>query len=154
MTEKKITRRKFLRDLTVTCTCSGLYVNSLSARHAQEKTHKKYASTGKINMEYRTLGRTGLKVSAVSFGVMRLTDPAVLFEALEMGINYFDTAHGYQRGNNEKMLGDVLKQYGREQVFIATKIPPYHRRFGEKRLDNPKRCCANLIKYQCFVKNL
>jgi len=79
-------------------------------------------------MEYRTLGKTGLKVSAVSFGVMRLTDPAVLIQALESGVNYFDTAHGYQNGNNEKMLGEVLKGHGREKVLIATKIPPYHKR--------------------------
>lgn len=144
MTEKKLTRRRFLKDLTVTCTCSGLYVNALCACHTPEKLHKKYAAKGKINMEYRTLGRTGLKVSALSFGVMRLTEPAVLFEALEMGINYFDTAHGYQRGNNEKMLGDVLKQYGREKVLIATKIPPYHRRLGEKLLDDPKSMEAKM----------
>lgn len=146
MTEKKLTRRQFLRDLTATCTCSGLYVNSLSARHAPEKTNKRATKKGQINMEYRTLGRTGMSVSALSFGVMRLTDPVVLFEALEMGINYFDTAHGYQRGNNEKMLGDVLKQYGREKVFIATKIPPYYGRFGEKHLDDPKVLEAKMEK--------
>jgi len=144
MTEKKLSRRRFLRNLTVTCTCSGLYVNSLSARHALEKTHKKYGSKGKIDMEYRTLGRTGLKVSALSFGVMRLTEPAVLFEALEMGINYFDTAHVYQRGNNEKMLGEVLKQYGREKVLIATKIPPYNKRSGSKRLNDQKSMEAKM----------
>jgi uncharacterized protein len=149
MAEKKITRRRFLRDLTVTCTCSNLYVNSLAARHAIGKTHKKYASKDTINIEYRTLGRTGLKVSALSFGVMRLTEPAVLFEALEMGINYFDTAHSYQKGNNEKMLGDVLKQYGREKVFIATKIKPYNRylnRLGVKRLNDQKSMEAKMEK--------
>ncbi len=79
-------------------------------------------------MQYRTLGRTGLNVSALSFGVMRLTEPAVLQEALNMGINYFDTAHSYQNGNNEKMLGSVLKKYGRKKVYVATKIPPYYRK--------------------------
>ena len=136
MTEKRLTRRRFLRDLTATCTCGSLYVNSLTARHALGKTHKKYGSKSTINMEYRTLGRTGLKVSALSFGVGRLSEPAVLFEALEMGINYFDTAHVYQSGNNEKMLGDVLKQYGRKKAFIATKILPYHKRLGEKFLND------------------
>ena len=99
-----------------------------------------------MEMEYRTLGRTGLKVSALSFGVMRLAEPAVLFEALDMGINYFDTAHTYQRGNNEKMLGDVLRQYGREKVFIATKIPPYYKRLGMKRLNDQKSLEAKLEK--------
>lgn len=130
MTQKRISRRRFLRNLTVTCSCSGLFARPISARYAAGKTDKNNASVSKTNMEYRLLGRTGLKVSAVSFGVMRLTEPAVLYEALDLGINYFDTAHGYQRGNNEKMLGNVLKEYGRKKVFIATKIPPYSRIFG------------------------
>jgi len=78
-------------------------------------------------MQYRTLGRTGLMTSALSFGVMRLSEPAVVLKALELGINYFDTAHSYQNGNNEKMLGEVLKQYGRKKVFIATKVKPFSR---------------------------
>ncbi len=147
MTGKKLTRRRFLRNLTVAGTCSSLYVNTLTAGHALGNPHKKYASKdNKMDMEYRTLGRTGLKVSALSFGVMRLAEPAVLFEALDMGINYFDTAHSYQRGNNEKMLGDVLKQYGREKVFIATKIPPYHKRLGVKRLNDQKSLEAKMEK--------
>ena len=146
MTGKKITRRRFLRNLTTAGTCSCLYVNTLTAGYPLEKSHKKYASNDKMEMEYRTLGRTGLKVSALSFGVMRLAEPAVLFEALDMGINYFDTAHTYQRGNNEKMLGDVLRQYGREKVFIATKIPPYYKRLGMKRLNDQKSLEAKLEK--------
>jgi predicted aldo/keto reductase-like oxidoreductase len=137
MAEKKLTRRLFLRDLMVTCACSGLYINTLAVRHALGKTPESPASGEPINMEYRPLGRTGLKVSAISFGVMRVTEPAVLLKALGMGINYFDTAHGYQGGNSEKMLGKVLRQYGREKAFIATKIPPYYRFLGMKRLDEP-----------------
>ena len=144
MTGKKLTRRRFLRNLTAAGTCSSLYLNTLNVRHALGKPHKKVASKDKIKMEYRTLGRTGLKVSALSFGVMRLVEPAVLFEALDMGINYFDTAHSYQRGNNEKMLGDVLKEYGREKVFIATKIPPYHKSLGMKRLNDQKSMEAKM----------
>ncbi len=146
MTKKKLTRRRFLRNLTAACAWSGLHVNTLTAGHTLGEPHKKYAFKDKMDMEYRTLGRTGLKVSALSFGVMRLAEPAVLFEALDMGINYFDTAHSYQRGNNEKMLGDVLKQYGREKVFIATKIPPYHKRFGIKRLNDKKSLEAKMEK--------
>ncbi|MBL7180920.1 MAG: aldo/keto reductase, partial [Desulfobacterales bacterium] len=134
MTPKKLTRRRFLKDLTLTCTCSSLYVQTLAAGGAWGKTHQGTGSKDTAAMEYRTLGKTGLKVSALSFGVMRLTEPAVLFQALDMGINYFDTAHVYQNGNNEKMLGDVLKQYGRQNVFIATKIPPYYKRLGMKLL--------------------
>lgn len=138
MTVKKLTRRRFLKDLTLTCTCSGLGMPTLAARRAWGKTHQVAVSNNPASMEYRTLGRTGLKVSTLSFGVMRLTEPAVLFQALDMGVNYFDTAHRYQNGNNEKMLGKVLKEYGRQKVLVATKIPPYQKRLGMKVLGDPK----------------
>jgi len=146
MTEKKLTRRRFLRDLTLTCTGSSLGVHALATRDAWGKTIPKFGSKETPAMEYRTLGRTGLKVSAVSFGVMRLTEPAVLFQALDMGINYFDTAHRYQRGNNEKMLGKVLKEYGRHKALIATKIPPYKKTLGMKRLSDQKTMEAMMAK--------
>ncbi|MBU0985669.1 MAG: aldo/keto reductase [Proteobacteria bacterium] len=138
MTEGKLSRRRFLKDLSLTCAGGSLCVQMLSTGHAWGKSHQASGAKNTITMKYRTLGRTGLKVSALSFGVMRLTEPAVLFQALDMGINYFDTAHGYQNGNNEKMLGNVLKQYGRQKVLIATKIPPYVRRLGLKLLNDSK----------------
>lgn len=136
MTQKRISRRRFLKDITVTCTCGGLLANPITARYALGQQVKNDGSKDITNMEYRPLGRTGLMVSAVSFGVMRLTEPAVLFEALEKGINYFDTAHVYQRGNNEEMLGNVLKEYGRKKVFIATKIPPYAKFLSMNKLNS------------------
>jgi uncharacterized protein len=138
MREKKLTRRRFLKNLTLTCTYGTVGTHALAARRVWGKAHEKAGSKASPPMEYRTLGKTGLKVSALSFGVMRLTEPAVLFQALDMGINYFDTAHAYQNGNNEKMLGSVLKRYGRSKVFIATKILPYYKQFGNKRLNSQK----------------
>jgi predicted aldo/keto reductase-like oxidoreductase len=67
-----------------------------------------------------------MRVSAVSFGVMTLTDPSVLLKALDLGINYYDTAWMYQYGKSEEMLGRVLKDYGRKKVFVATKIAPVY----------------------------
>jgi predicted aldo/keto reductase-like oxidoreductase len=138
MREKQLTRRRFLKNLTLTCTCSTLGVHALAARHVWGKPPQGIGSNKSVPMEYRTLGKTGLKVSALSFGVMRLSEPAVLFKALDMGINYFDTAYRYQNGNNEIMLGKVLKEYGRSNVFIATKIPPYYKQFGKKLLNDQK----------------
>ena len=71
-------------------------------------------------VSYRTLGRTGLKVSAVGFGCMITSDASVIERAAEAGINYFDTARGYQGGNNERMVGAALKSR-RKQVYISTK---------------------------------
>jgi uncharacterized protein len=73
---------------------------------------------------YRTLGKTGLKIPVISFGVMRADNSGLCKAAYEKGIKLFDTAHGYQNGNNETMLGNVLKEYPRDSFFLATKIKP------------------------------
>ncbi|MBN1348650.1 aldo/keto reductase [candidate division KSB1 bacterium] len=81
--------------------------------------------SGKIQVtpEYRVLGKTGMKVTTVSYGAMRTTDPAVLHRALDLGINLIDTAHGYQDGNNEIMVGKVMKER-RGEAYVCTKIHP------------------------------
>lgn len=73
-----------------------------------------------IPIEYRVLGNTGMKVSAVGFGCMLTSDPSVIERAVAAGINFFDTARDYQRGNNERMVGAALKPV-REKVVLCTK---------------------------------
>ncbi|MBP1654958.1 MAG: aldo/keto reductase [Bacteroidetes bacterium] len=68
----------------------------------------------------RVLGRTGLKVSPLGFGCMTTSDPAVIERAADVGVNYFDTARGYQGGNNERMVGAALKEK-RRRVIISSK---------------------------------
>lgn len=72
--------------------------------------------------EYRTLGRTGFKVSDISFGTGNLNEPSLLEAALDMGINYIDTAEHYGSGNSEKTIGEVMKNRDRKSVFITTKL--------------------------------
>ena len=82
-------------------------------------------------MEYRTLGRTGLKVSVLGFGcgnvggLMVRGAPAdrerAVARALELGINYFDTAPSYGNGLSEQHLGQVLKAL-RPDVYVGTKV--------------------------------
>ena len=69
---------------------------------------------------YRTLGKTGLKVSTVGYGCMITSDASVISRAVDMGITYFDTARGYQSGNNERMVGAALKG-SRSKVVISSK---------------------------------
>jgi aryl-alcohol dehydrogenase-like predicted oxidoreductase len=76
------------------------------------------------NVVYRTLGKTGLRVPVISFGVMRSDNPGLCKAAYDKGIRLFDTANGYQDGNNETMLGNFFKDYGRESFYIATKVKP------------------------------
>jgi aryl-alcohol dehydrogenase-like predicted oxidoreductase len=87
-------------------------------------------------MEYRLLGRSGLKVSAFSFGAMTFGDGSGIFATvgdtrgeearrqidmcLDAGINLFDTADVYTNGQSEQLLGEILKDR-RSQVVIATK---------------------------------
>jgi predicted aldo/keto reductase-like oxidoreductase len=73
----------------------------------------------------RVLGRTGIRIPIVSMGVMNADNPALVKRSFEMGIRHFDTAWGYQRGKNEEMVGGVLQELkARDQVVIATKVPP------------------------------
>ena len=79
---------------------------------------------GKNKMQFRVLGKTGIKLPVVSMGVMNANNPNLVKAAWESGIRHFDTAWYYQNGNNEKMVGSVLKGLNvkREEVTIATKV--------------------------------
>ena len=58
---------------------------------------------------YRKLGSTGFKVSEIGMGCMNMRDPELVTAAIDRGINYIDTAHGYMRGVNEEIIGTVMK---------------------------------------------
>lgn len=70
---------------------------------------------------YRQLGSTGFKVSEVGFGAMNTRDPELLHAAIDAGINYIDTAHGYMKGINEEIVGKVMKTK-RDKVYLVTKV--------------------------------
>jgi aryl-alcohol dehydrogenase-like predicted oxidoreductase len=93
-------------------------------------------------MQYRTLGRTGLRVSEIGFGgaqvgipnYMEKWDPAgaaeqatiieALNHALDIGLNYIDTAPGYGNGTSEEILGRVISKR-RAECVVATKVSDY-----------------------------
>ena len=79
-------------------------------------------------MEYRRMGRTGLKVSEICLGTMTFghgTDQdeakRIVDLAFEAGVNFFDTANSYSNGQSEIMLGEALKGR-RHEAIIATKV--------------------------------
>ncbi|MCD1258294.1 aldo/keto reductase family protein [Paenibacillus athensensis] len=80
-------------------------------------------------MQYRKLGRTGLKVSEISLGswltygnsVAEETVARMTKRAFELGINFFDTANVYERGEAEILLGKALTAYSRDSYVLATK---------------------------------
>jgi len=86
-------------------------------------------------MHYRRLGRTGLHVSALSFGasalggVFREVDEAAAIRAvhaaLDCGINYFDVAPAYGGTRSEIVLGKALRGMKRDRYFLSTKVGKY-----------------------------
>lgn len=71
--------------------------------------------------EYRTLGKTGLRVTGVGYGIGFVPVPEVVARALDMGINYYDTSRDY--GDSEKIFSGVMKGRQRDKIVIATKSP-------------------------------
>jgi len=89
-------------------------------------------------MQYRPLGSTGLEVTILGLGCMRLPvmdgDPtrideaaanALLERAVELGVDYLDTAYPYHGGESERWLGRALPPELRRRVRVATKLPPW-----------------------------
>ena len=70
----------------------------------------------------RTLGRTGIEVPIVSMGVMNADNPNLVKAALDGGMFLLDTAHGYQDGRNEEMLGTILPARKRDSFVLCTKV--------------------------------
>src|SRR6185503_3275915 len=87
-------------------------------------------------MEFVNLGRTGLQVSRICLGCMTFGSKKwrewvieeedslpVIKKALELGINFYDTADMYSLGVSEEILGRALREYAsRDEVVIATKV--------------------------------
>ncbi len=108
-------RRDFLHLLPRGAAALALGALPLAPAAAAEQPESRVRS-------YRELGRTGLRISDISFGSSRLRDDESLVrDALERGINYFDSAEGYAGGRSEQVIGRVLADV-RDQVVIASKV--------------------------------
>jgi aryl-alcohol dehydrogenase-like predicted oxidoreductase len=94
-------------------------------------------------MRYRTLGRTGIRVSEVAFGAGPVSglwtgddhaaQVAALRRALELGINWIDTAAGYGNGMSEENLGRALREIDATGIHLATKVRLTPDQFGDIR---------------------
>lgn len=89
-------------------------------------------------MNYTKLGKTGLDISRIALGGMSYGDPArgvhswtlneetsrpLLKQAMDLGINFFDTANAYQGGSSEEIIGRALRDYAnRDEIVLATKV--------------------------------
>jgi aryl-alcohol dehydrogenase-like predicted oxidoreductase len=93
-------------------------------------------------MKYRTLGRTGFSVSDVGYGAWGIggalwqggtDDESVraLHRAIDLGINFIDTALAYGDGHSEKLVGRVARE-AKKRIYIATKVPPLNQEWPAK----------------------
>ncbi len=122
-------------------------------------------------MNYRELGRTGWKVSEVSFGSWAIGSAwgqvddqesiAALHTAIDHGVNFIDTADVYGDGHSERLIAQVLKERG-ETIYVATKagrrLDPHVAdgynaenlaRFIERSLRNLDTDCLDLVQLHC-----
>ncbi len=118
-------------------------------------------------MEYRDFGNTGVRVSILGFGAMRFPEEKkngeykvkeeesikIIHRALELGINYFDTAYPYCHDQSEIVLGKALKGR-RDKVYLSSKVPTWmvkktsdYRRFLEEQL---KKLDVDFIDFYHF----
>lgn len=110
-------RRDFLK-FGLLGTTSAIFGWEGEAAAAQKKQSGSFSFPDPV---YRTLGRTGLKITVVSFGAMLTPEPEVIRVALDHGVNYVDTARVYMGGRNEEVVAKALKGI-RNRVTVATKI--------------------------------
>jgi aryl-alcohol dehydrogenase-like predicted oxidoreductase len=122
-------------------------------------------------MNYRLLGRTGMKISEVSFGAWAIGSSwgkvddreslAALHKAVDLGVNFIDTADVYGSGRSEKLIGRLLRER-RETIYVATKAgrklnphtvekytPLALRRFIEDSLKNLRVDSLDLLQLHC-----
>ena len=92
-------------------------------------------------MRYRKLGRTGLEVSEIGFGAWGIgadawkgaedeTSLAAMRRAIELGVNFIDTAIAYGLGHSEKLVGQIKREH--PEVIVATKINPANQEWPAK----------------------
>jgi len=106
-------RRDFLK--TSALISAALAASPLKAVAAQNKPSVK---------RYQEIGKTGLKMSDISFGTGKLPSASMVLRAIDRGINYFDTAPDY--GSAEEHIGGAMNRIKRDKVIIASKFcTPY-----------------------------
>ena len=102
-------RRDFLKTSAITV--AAIAVSPLNVRAAKEKPTVK---------RFNEIGKTGLKMSDISYGAGRLPSSSMVLRAIDRGINYFDTAPDY--GSSEKYIGEAMKNIQRDKIIIASKF--------------------------------
>ena len=118
-----ISRREFLRRLGIG-TGSAVALMAMEPLRAFAQDNKE---TSDIRMTYRVQHGSGEQISLLGFGMMRLPNNQdevneLVDYAIAHGVNYFDTAPMYMRGQSEVLTGNALARHPREKFYVATKM--------------------------------
>ena len=112
-------RRQFLKKSFKSAALAAVIPVSINQKNALNSNE---IHEGKLI--YRTLGRTGIRVPIVSMGAGDTNNPKVIKAALDSGITLLATSIYYGNGNNEIMLGEVMKERDRDSIVIMTSASP------------------------------
>ncbi len=114
-------------------------------------------------MRYRTLGRTGYQVSEIGLGAWAMggmwgplddqTSLKALQRAIDLGLNFFDTALSYGQGHSERLIAKCFRERGK-RVFVATKVPPKNYEWPAKPDDPLSKIFPSDWIIQCTERSL
>jgi aryl-alcohol dehydrogenase-like predicted oxidoreductase len=124
--KQKITRKVFMLKLTGGILKLGTAISAPAILLNFKKSAAQNAP------QYRILGKTGFKVSSVGFGATRTMEPAIFKATLDRGMNFVDTGRNYFNGQNEVMVGKVIKGM-RDKIIVQSKVRVNLREQGEER---------------------
>lgn len=116
MKKKKINRRHFIRNSSLAVLGAGALSKSA---FSMGSSFSEETNPPRI-MNYKTLGKTGFKVSDIASGAPK--NETTLRALLRSGVNFIDTGETYGNGNNERMIGRVIKDFDRKKLFINSKL--------------------------------
>jgi predicted aldo/keto reductase-like oxidoreductase len=128
-------RRQFLKGVAVAGLASSIQGKGISMTQSAE------------GMSYRTLGRTGEKVSAIGMGGFHIDKPdlqeqesiRLIRSAVDRGITFMDNSWDYNKGESEVRMGKALQDGYRQKVFLMTKLDGRTKQDAAKQLDESLR---------------
>ncbi len=112
-------RRDFLKKSILGLSGAALLPGAVNAAETAN-----FSNLSRSDLPVRTLGKTGLKIPVLSMGTGDTSNPALVKGALDQGVKLLGTSAYYGNGNNEAMLGGLLKNLPRESYMVATSAMP------------------------------
>lgn len=132
-------RRQFIRQSAAGVVGAGALGKTLPG---ETRIGRDQSESLKIK-EYRTLGRTGFKVSDIAAGEHH-ANIAMLNMLLDAGVNYIDTGESYGNGRDERVIGEAIKNRDRKSLFITTKLALRKDREKSSILERSRKCLERL----------